>query len=103
MFFFFFSRCGFQVRVSPCCLCATSGPDIDPSRSWAAGHIPPNEKSYYSECVTPLSPLARGVLVDRNKFVRYVELSLRFQDTILGHLYGVSNLLFFGPAEVIPN
>lgn len=25
------------------------------------------------------------------KYVRYVDLSLRFQDTILGHLYGVSN------------
>lgn len=24
-----------------------------------------------------------------NKYVRYVELALRFQDTILGHLYGV--------------
>jgi hypothetical protein len=26
------------------------------------------------------------------KYVRYVELSLRFQDTILGHLYGVSRV-----------
>lgn len=29
------------------------------------------------------------------KYVRYVDLSLRFQDTILGHLYGVSHIVAF--------
>ncbi|KXN86281.1 Endopolyphosphatase [Leucoagaricus sp. SymC.cos] len=38
---------------------------------YLSGHIPPSPGMYFPEC-----------------YVRYVELSLRFQDTILGHLYG---------------
>jgi len=41
---------------------------------WISGHIPPSFETYFPEC-----------------YVRYVELSLRFQDTILGHLYGHKN------------
>ena len=29
------------------------------------------------------------MLIEGIQYVRYAELSLRFQDTILGHLYGV--------------
>ncbi|KAJ3569344.1 hypothetical protein NP233_g5113 [Leucocoprinus birnbaumii] len=43
-----------------------------------AGHVPPSPGMYFPEC-----------------YVRYAELSLRFQDTILGHLYGHMNLDFF--------
>lgn len=32
---------------------------------------------------------------DHAQYVRYVELSLRYQDTILGHLYGVSDKLVY--------
>jgi len=38
------------------------------------GHVPPSPGNYFPEC-----------------YVRYVEISLRFQDTILGHLYGHKN------------
>ncbi|KAA1466378.1 hypothetical protein DENSPDRAFT_831193 [Dentipellis sp. KUC8613] len=41
---------------------------------WLSGHVPPSPGNYFPEC-----------------HVRYVELSLRFQDTILGHLYGHMN------------
>ncbi|KAI0003083.1 endopolyphosphatase [Russula compacta] len=41
---------------------------------WLIGHVPPSPGNYFAEC-----------------YVRYVELSLRFQDTILGHLYGHMN------------
>jgi len=41
---------------------------------WLTGHVPPSPGNYFPEC-----------------YVRYVELSLRFQDTILGHLYGHMN------------
>jgi len=41
---------------------------------WLSGHVPPSPGNYFPEC-----------------YVRYVELSLRFQDTILGHLYGHMN------------
>ncbi|KAI0045296.1 hypothetical protein FA95DRAFT_1607798 [Auriscalpium vulgare] len=41
---------------------------------WLSGHVPPSPGNYFDEC-----------------YVRYVELSLRFQDTILGHLYGHMN------------
>ncbi|KAJ7283642.1 endopolyphosphatase [Mycena rebaudengoi] len=41
---------------------------------WISGHVPPSPGNYFPEC-----------------YVRYVELSLRFQDTILGHLYGHMN------------
>ncbi|KAJ7047361.1 endopolyphosphatase [Mycena alexandri] len=41
---------------------------------WISGHVPPSPGNYFPEC-----------------YVRYVELALRFQDTILGHLYGHMN------------
>lgn len=41
---------------------------------WMTGHVPPSPGNYFPEC-----------------YVRYVELSLRFQDTILGHLFGHMN------------
>ncbi|KAL4075854.1 Endopolyphosphatase [Scleroderma yunnanense] len=41
---------------------------------WVMGHVPPKNDHYYSQC-----------------YVKYAELSLRFQDTILGHLYGHLN------------
>ncbi|KAI9512181.1 Metallo-dependent phosphatase-like protein [Russula earlei] len=45
---------------------------------WLSGHVPPSPRNYFPEC-----------------YVRYVELSLRFQDTILGHLYGHMNIDHF--------
>ncbi|KAJ3778876.1 endopolyphosphatase [Lentinula raphanica] len=39
---------------------------------WVTGHVPPS--NYYPEC-----------------YVQYVDLALRFQDTIVGHLYGHRN------------
>ncbi|CAK5264673.1 unnamed protein product [Mycena citricolor] len=41
---------------------------------WLTGHVPPSIDNYHPEC-----------------YVRYTELALRFQDTILGHLYGHMN------------
>ncbi|TBU49566.1 Metallo-dependent phosphatase-like protein [Dichomitus squalens] len=45
---------------------------------WLTGHVPPSPRNYFPEC-----------------YVRYVELSLRYQDTILGHLYGHMNMDHF--------
>ncbi|KAF9534317.1 hypothetical protein CPB83DRAFT_866555 [Crepidotus variabilis] len=48
------------------------------------GHVPPAPGNYFPEC-----------------YIRYVELALRFQDTILGHLFGHMNAdhFFFLEAE----
>lgn len=41
---------------------------------YITGHVPPSHNSYHPEC-----------------YVRYAELALRYQSTILGHLYGHMN------------
>ncbi|KAF9055285.1 hypothetical protein BDZ89DRAFT_13863 [Hymenopellis radicata] len=51
---------------------------------WLTGHVPPSPGNYYPEC-----------------YVRYVELSLRFQDIILGHLYGHMNADHFFFVEAV--
>jgi endopolyphosphatase len=38
---------------------------------WLMGHVPPHEGVYYDSC-----------------YLRYGDLSLRYQDTIVGHLFG---------------
>ncbi|KAH8094784.1 Metallo-dependent phosphatase-like protein [Cristinia sonorae] len=52
---------------------------------WISGHVPPSASNYFPDC-----------------HVRYVELSLRFQDTIVGHLFGHMNAdhFFFLDAQV---
>jgi len=51
---------------------------------WVTGHVPPSSSNYFPEC-----------------YVRYVDLALRFQDIVLGHLYGHMNMdhFFFIEAE----
>ncbi|KAF8621618.1 hypothetical protein AX15_007637 [Amanita polypyramis BW_CC] len=49
---------------------------------WLTGHVPPSPGNYYSEC-----------------YVRYVDLALRYQDTILGHLFGHMNVDYFAFLE----
>jgi len=51
---------------------------------WISGHVPPSSDNFFPDC-----------------YVRYTELSLRYQDTILGHLYGHMNAdhFFFLQAE----
>ncbi|KAG5724344.1 Endopolyphosphatase [Termitomyces sp. T112] len=51
---------------------------------WITGHVPPSPGNYFPDC-----------------YVRYVELSLRFQDTILGHLFGHMNMDHFSFLESI--
>ncbi|KAK0468387.1 Metallo-dependent phosphatase-like protein [Desarmillaria tabescens] len=51
---------------------------------WLTGHVPPSSGNFFPEC-----------------YVRYVDLSLRFQDTILGHLYGHMNADHFFFVEAI--
>ncbi|GBE79453.1 Endopolyphosphatase [Sparassis crispa] len=53
---------------------------------WLTGHVPPSSNNFFPDC-----------------YVRYAELSLRYQDTILGHLYGHMNAdhFFFMDAETI--
>jgi len=51
---------------------------------WMSGHVPPSRGNYFPEC-----------------YVRYVELALRFQDTILGHLFGHMNTDHFFFLEAI--
>jgi len=55
---------------------------------WISGHVPPSARNYFPDC-----------------HVRYVELSLRFQDTIVGHLFGHMNAdhFFFLDAQVMSN
>ncbi|PFH52734.1 hypothetical protein AMATHDRAFT_73867 [Amanita thiersii Skay4041] len=45
---------------------------------WLSGHVPPSPGNYFPEC-----------------YVRYVDLALRYQGTILGHLYGHMNIDHF--------
>ncbi|EKM59064.1 uncharacterized protein PHACADRAFT_249247 [Phanerochaete carnosa HHB-10118-sp] len=45
---------------------------------WISGHVPPSARNFHSEC-----------------HLRYVELSLRYQDTVLGHLFGHMNVDHF--------
>ncbi|KAF9057569.1 hypothetical protein BJ165DRAFT_1397817 [Panaeolus papilionaceus] len=60
------------------------------SRTWlildwvCAGHVPPSPGNYFPEC-----------------YVRYAELALRYQDTILGHVYGHMNVDHFFFLEAI--
>lgn len=49
---------------------------------WITGHVPPSETNYFPEC-----------------YYRFVELNLRFQDTILGNLYGHLNVDHFSFLE----
>ncbi|KDQ64518.1 hypothetical protein JAAARDRAFT_28155 [Jaapia argillacea MUCL 33604] len=49
---------------------------------YLTGHVPPSPGNFFPEC-----------------YVRYVELSLRFQDTILGHLFGHMNADHFSLIE----
>ncbi|RDB22520.1 Endopolyphosphatase [Hypsizygus marmoreus] len=51
---------------------------------WITGHVPPSPGNFFPDC-----------------YVRYVELSLRFQDTILGHLFGHMNADHFSFLEAI--
>uniref|UniRef100_A0A0W0FJR2 Uncharacterized protein n=1 Tax=Moniliophthora roreri TaxID=221103 RepID=A0A0W0FJR2_MONRR len=41
---------------------------------WLTGHVPPSRGNYFPEC-----------------YVRYTDLALRYQDTIVGHLFGHMN------------
>ncbi|TFK55714.1 hypothetical protein OE88DRAFT_1621507 [Heliocybe sulcata] len=41
---------------------------------WLSGHVPPTPGNYFPEC-----------------YVRYAEMALRYQDTILGHVFGHMN------------
>lgn len=45
---------------------------------WVTGHVPPSPGNYFPEC-----------------FVRYAELALRFQNVIVGHLFGHMNIDHF--------
>ncbi|GJE84018.1 endopolyphosphatase [Phanerochaete sordida] len=47
-------------------------------QTWISGHVPPSARNFHSEC-----------------HIRYTELSLRYQDTILGHLFGHMNVDHF--------
>ncbi|KAG1783321.1 Metallo-dependent phosphatase-like protein [Suillus placidus] len=47
-----------------------------------SGHVPPSDAHYFPEC-----------------YYRYVELSLRYQNVILGSLFGVSNFYFRMPSH----
>ncbi|KAG6919426.1 hypothetical protein DXG01_006309 [Tephrocybe rancida] len=51
---------------------------------WITGHVPPSPGNYFPDC-----------------YVRYVEMALRFQDTILGHLFGHMNADHFSFLEAI--
>ncbi|KAG6897450.1 hypothetical protein C0992_001450 [Termitomyces sp. T32_za158] len=50
---------------------------------WITGHVPPSPGNYFPDC-----------------YVRYVELSLRFQDTVLGHLFGHMNFSFLESVDL---
>ncbi|KAL0070755.1 Endopolyphosphatase [Marasmius tenuissimus] len=51
---------------------------------WLTGHVPPSRGNYFPEC-----------------YVRYVDLSLRYQDTIVGHLFGHMNADHFFFVEAV--
>ncbi|KAF4619842.1 hypothetical protein D9613_005070 [Agrocybe pediades] len=51
---------------------------------WISGHVPPSPGNYFPEC-----------------YVRYVDLALRYQDIILGHLFGHMNVDHFFFLEAV--
>ncbi|EJD01156.1 uncharacterized protein FOMMEDRAFT_21595 [Fomitiporia mediterranea MF3/22] len=54
---------------------------------WVSGHVPPSPGNYFPGC-----------------FVRYADLALRYQDTILGHLFGhmnVDHFFFLEPEDTV--
>jgi len=52
---------------------------------WMSGHVPPHMGVYFDNCCKsyPLV-LDRRLMID----LRYGDLALRYQDTIVGHLFG---------------
>ncbi|KAJ7904527.1 hypothetical protein B0H14DRAFT_3103327 [Mycena olivaceomarginata] len=59
---------------------------------WLSGHVPPSPGNYFPECVCIFDYFIRRKLESSClQYVRYVELALRFQDTIVGHLFGHMN------------
>jgi endopolyphosphatase len=55
---------------------------------YLTGHVPPSPGNYFPECVRNRCSIPCSDL-NFPQYVRYTELALRFQDIILGHLYGV--------------
>ncbi|KAH8118273.1 Metallo-dependent phosphatase-like protein, partial [Phellopilus nigrolimitatus] len=54
---------------------------------WLSGHVPPSPGNYFPGC-----------------FVRYADVALRYQDTILGHLFGhmnVDHFFFLQPEDTV--
>jgi endopolyphosphatase len=52
---------------------------------WLSGHVPPHLGVYFDNCCE-LTFCVIGVRL--NTDLRYGDLALRYQDTIVGHLYG---------------
>lgn len=57
---------------------------------WLTGHVPPHSGNYYDTCCELSNPsYDRGLEQPADSVgLRYGDLSLRYQDTIVGHLYG---------------
>lgn len=52
---------------------------------WLTGHVPPHTGHYFDNCCELLAwPSSDALMAD----LRYGDLALRYQDTIVGHLYG---------------
>jgi endopolyphosphatase len=55
---------------------------------WLTGHVPPHSGNYYDTCCKLRMPACRRQIIAYGIGLRYGDLSLRYQDTIVGHLYG---------------
>lgn len=54
---------------------------------WLTGHVPPHMGHYYDNCCE-LSHLGEQLSLMKPEDLRYGDLALRYQDTIVGHLFG---------------
>jgi endopolyphosphatase len=53
---------------------------------WLSGHVPPHMGHYFDNCCK--LALSTGAVQADAPDLRYGDLALRYQDTIVGHLYG---------------
>lgn len=62
---------------------------------WLSGHVPPHLGVYFDNCCELPHAVEPELMAD----LRYGDLALRYQDTIVGHLYGHMCVDFLWPTR----
>lgn len=55
---------------------------------WLAGHVPPHMGHYFDNCCESFRNNDNRLELTSDVDLRYGDLALRYQDTIVGHLFG---------------